>query len=893
MTICSLRHALLFCLLSGLLLNHLTAVEYTLTMDPPPSGLSEARFELWIPDALPAGQPVRGVLGSSNYHAGAGVYSETAWRNFAAARNLGIIRYLVRVGADPIGTDTASANAVLSALTQFAGQAGRPELQYTGIVPTGLSWGAHQVCQFHRHIPSRVICSVAFRGTASDITTAANAKNIPLLHKSAGQESFDGYRTEQSHSAFANMGTSGNALYDANFANTVGPNEPHHELGDLTFVHLWLDEVITARLPATIPANSAVTLRAMDQTASWSGYYEVSTSLSGAPWQGGRGFINATIAACTGGVRPSNIRTWLSSQRLANAWVAYANTGITPTSPVTVSITSPANNTFVTPGSAVTVTASASTSAGTISKVEFFEGVTLLGTDTSSAGGWTYTYSAISAGVHAVTAKAFAGTETNTSAPVTILAENARDADNPSSTVNGLDYQYYTGTGDTLPDFTGLTPNVVGTVANYSLTPRTQENNFAFRYTGFVDVPQEAAYTFFTTSDDGSKLLIGDRLVVGNDGSHGMVEQSGIIRLKTGKHAITVLYTQGGGGYGLEVRYEGGGLSKQLIPDNKLFRQTSGGTPVAPAITSQPSNQTVTAGATAAFTVAASGTGPLSYQWKRGTTNLGGNSATLSITNAQAANAGSYTVVVTNSVSSVTSNAATLTVNTVAATPPTVATAANGPGGAVSGTTAALSVLGGPAGSESTYTYTWSVVSAPSGGTATFSPNGSNAAKNATATFNRVGAWQVQAVITNPSNGTSTISGPVTITVSATFTSVVVSGPATVVAGTSAQFTAQGRDQFAQALSSQPTFTWSATGGTVTSAGLFTAAATAGAGQVTATSGGKSGQAATSVTAAGAGGGAPPSSESTSGSSCGLGSGLAALVLLLAVGVRLRLGRRW
>jgi hypothetical protein len=71
----------------------------------------------------------------------------------------------------------------------------------------------------------------------------------------------------------------------------------------------------------------------------------------------------------------------------------------------------------------------------------------------------------------------------------------------------------------------------------------------------------------------------------------------------------------------------------------------------------------VTAGQTATFTVVASGAAPLTYQWKQGTTNVGTNSATLSMTNAQSANAGSYTCVVTNSAGTATSNAATLTVN--------------------------------------------------------------------------------------------------------------------------------------------------------------------------------------------------------------------------------------
>ncbi|MBM4073659.1 MAG: hypothetical protein FJ271_32770, partial [Planctomycetes bacterium] len=85
---------------------------------------------------------------------------------------------------------------------------------------------------------------------------------------------------------------------------------------------------------------------------------------------------------------------------------------------------------------------------------------------------------------------------------------------------------------------------------------------------------------------------------------------------------------------------------------------------VPPAIVSQPTSQTVVAGQTATFSVTATGTPAPTYQWKKdGTEVSGATSATLSIANAQTANAGDYTVVVSNSAGSVTSVAAKLTVN--------------------------------------------------------------------------------------------------------------------------------------------------------------------------------------------------------------------------------------
>lgn len=90
------------------------------------------------------------------------------------------------------------------------------------------------------------------------------------------------------------------------------------------------------------------------------------------------------------------------------------------------------------------------------------------------------------------------------------------------------------------------------------------------------------------------------------------------------------------------------------------------GVPVtnAPSITTQPQSQTNIVGATAAFNVGATGTEPLAYQWRFFGTNLAGaNTSSLSLTNIQAADAGNYTVVITNAVGSVTSSVATLTIS--------------------------------------------------------------------------------------------------------------------------------------------------------------------------------------------------------------------------------------
>jgi invasion protein IalB len=87
--------------------------------------------------------------------------------------------------------------------------------------------------------------------------------------------------------------------------------------------------------------------------------------------------------------------------------------------------------------------------------------------------------------------------------------------------------------------------------------------------------------------------------------------------------------------------------------------------PVAPSITTQPTSQTVTAGQTATFSVTATGTAPLSYQWQKNGTAISGatSSGYTTPSTTISDNGAQFTVVVSNSAGTVTSNAATLTVN--------------------------------------------------------------------------------------------------------------------------------------------------------------------------------------------------------------------------------------
>ncbi|HWT01871.1 MAG TPA: PQQ-dependent sugar dehydrogenase [Pyrinomonadaceae bacterium] len=112
----------------------------------------------------------------------------------------------------------------------------------------------------------------------------------------------------------------------------------------------------------------------------------------------------------------------------------------------------------------------------------------------------------------------------------------------------------------------------------------------------------------------------------------------------------------------------------QVGPDGNLYYLARGGggqvfrirytANQAPSISTHPASKTVSVGQNATFTVAASGTAPLSYQWQRNSGNIpGATTSSYTLANAQLSDSGAkFRAVVTNSFGSATSNQATLTV---------------------------------------------------------------------------------------------------------------------------------------------------------------------------------------------------------------------------------------
>lgn len=141
----------------------------------------------------------------------------------------------------------------------------------------------------------------------------------------------------------------------------------------------------------------------------------------------------------------------------------------------------------------------------------------------------------------------------------------------------GVSYEYYetwifvnSSVGAKEAPWDTTTPTRTGTVNNFDISIRDKDDQFAFRFKGMITVPTDGDYTFYTTSDDGSLVHIGDTMVVDNDGWHGGQWREGTITLTAGAHPITVVMFEDGGGELLEVEYAGPGIDRQAIPDDVL-----------------------------------------------------------------------------------------------------------------------------------------------------------------------------------------------------------------------------------------------------------------------------------------------------------------------------------
>ena len=153
------------------------------------------------------------------------------------------------------------------------------------------------------------------------------------------------------------------------------------------------------------------------------------------------------------------------------------------------------------------------------------------------------------------------------------------DVDEMAEGAGSLCYEFYDatpsgGTVDNIPSSGALQTGSV-TAFDISTLQETVDagdtDEYAIRYTGYIWIETEGIYTFYTRSDDGSKIVIDGTDIVTNDGIRTVQERSGTATLAKGIHSLEILFFEHTGGEALTVQYEGPSISKQALPFSILY----------------------------------------------------------------------------------------------------------------------------------------------------------------------------------------------------------------------------------------------------------------------------------------------------------------------------------
>jgi hypothetical protein len=147
-------------------------------------------------------------------------------------------------------------------------------------------------------------------------------------------------------------------------------------------------------------------------------------------------------------------------------------------------------------------------------------------------------------------------------------------APRPDDLLPGLVGEYFD-IGDELTDFPALDPLARPIIRRLDLQVNFEvsADNFAgteladyfyARWTGLLRVPKDGAYTFYTESDDGSRLWIDGKLVIDNGGPHGMTEKAATATLR-GDHEIRIEYYDQGGAGGIRFSWSSASKPKEIV----------------------------------------------------------------------------------------------------------------------------------------------------------------------------------------------------------------------------------------------------------------------------------------------------------------------------------------
>ncbi|BBB62715.1 hypothetical protein UNDKW_4442 [Undibacterium sp. KW1] len=229
------------------------------------------------------------------------------------------------------------------------------------------------------------------------------------------------------------LGTATTAPYSYNWSNvttgsyslTAKATNSHNETKTSTAVAVVVNNAPTVSITAPANNSSVAGKATITLTANAT---DADGSISKVEFYNGTTLLNSDTAAPYSyswtNVAPGTYSITAKATDNLSGTTTSTPVSIIVTNPITVNVTAPANNASVTVGTPIAITATAADSKGTISKVEFYNGATLLGSATASPYSYSWTNAAI--GTYSLTAKVTDSQSlTQTSNPVSVQVKAA------------------------------------------------------------------------------------------------------------------------------------------------------------------------------------------------------------------------------------------------------------------------------------------------------------------------------------------------------------------------------------------------------------------------------------------------------------------------------------
>ena len=137
--------------------------------------------------------------------------------------------------------------------------------------------------------------------------------------------------------------------------------------------------------------------------------------------------------------------------------------------------------------------------------------------------------------------------------------------------LSGLKYEYYEGIVKSTGEIRQLIKIGTGLTSTITAATGNRDSNYALIHSGYIQIPEDGTYTFYLTSNDGSRLYLNDELALDNDGPHGKEEESVTLSLGKGTHKFQLSYFQLGGNRALVLEWEGENFGRGEIPASAFF----------------------------------------------------------------------------------------------------------------------------------------------------------------------------------------------------------------------------------------------------------------------------------------------------------------------------------